>query len=551
MLWIIFPAKASTICTVLLPRPEKITRLRLRSSVKWSRRPCTPGSGISCTWRMGGASRSWACAAVAMAPRARAHRKAGFFMVMELVGVGSKRLSGNDFEDAQLRAALLVPWHGDEDPAPLRNEEGRARDRTGGDACDALVAVGIELLDHVEESFAAGHVDTPRCGVERQAIEDGDGGDARDNAAGIRVEHHDAGRSAHAEEEPVVRLVEVERHVLLDAGNDPFGDLLARLPVEDDDLALFRDEHEHASAAAFGDTASRMRIGGERGDLPASGRIEHGEVAELLARIAPAGAYVDLLRLGVVADRIRAEGHHGDPRNLERRAVERLQGAVPAARHEELVHFRDEQHALRLGEAGQRTRDFSGSHVDHLDGVLLERREEYAPPLHVGREVVDSPAHIGERDDLHGTQWRLVLSECRARHKGAGQAHPQRSRRIHRRVYTLRNPSESFQIPRYLPVRYFAPALRHLRMNSTCFAWSWYVRRPAPTTMGLMLFPSTFAMPAAVAVPCTSSRSEKSCDSFAMISCPSLDRRKSIQSFAACGCSARLDMNTMRDMTSV
>ncbi len=69
--------------------------------------------------------------------------------------------------------------------------------------------------------------------------------------------------------------------------------------------------------------------------------------------------------------------------------------------------------------------------------------------------------------------------------------------------------------------------------------------------MGLMLAPSAFTMPAAVAFPSTSSRSEKSCDSLAMISWPGFDRRKSTQSFAAFGWSARLEMNTMRDMTSV
>src|SRR5215212_10794336 len=96
-----------------------------------------------------------------------------------------------------------------------------------------------------------------------------------------------------------------------------------------------------------------------------------------------------------------------------------------------------------------------------------------------------------------------------------------------------------------------APAFRHLRRNSARFDWSWYVRRPGPTAIGLMLPPSVFARPAAVASPDTSSRSEKRRLSFAMISWPRRERRKSIQSFAALGFAACRAMNAMRDMTRV
>src|SRR5436190_7108758 len=126
MLWIMRPAKASTICTVSLPRPEKITRLRLRSSVKWSRRPCTPGSGISCTWRSGADSRS--CALAGAANAASAAAKSGDAMAKRLRWDGGDwlmidglwlGLSGNRLVDAQLRGATARGGQRDEEFLPF------------------------------------------------------------------------------------------------------------------------------------------------------------------------------------------------------------------------------------------------------------------------------------------------------------------------------------------------------------------------------------------------------------------------------------------------
>src|SRR5450631_3423410 len=135
--------------------------------------------------------------------------------------------------------------------------------------------VRVNLPRDVDEAFTAARVDSPRRPVKEKAVEHRHGRDGRDDGAGIRIEHDNAGGGAHTQKETVVFLVEVESDVFLDPGNRPLGYLDARLSIEDYDLRLFRYEDIQMPATLVGDTAARMRVRDDRGDLGTGHRAQH------------------------------------------------------------------------------------------------------------------------------------------------------------------------------------------------------------------------------------------------------------------------------------
>src|SRR6202011_2646758 len=143
---------------------------------------------------------------------------------------------------------------------PFRYENRCASNRSRGDAGDALVVVGIELLRDIDETFAAARVDSPRSPVIGKAVDHSHGRDGCDDGAGIRIEHDHARRRAHAQEETVVLLVEVQSDIFLDPGNRPFGQLGGLLGVEYEDLSLLRYEHIEMPATLIDDTTAGMRV---------------------------------------------------------------------------------------------------------------------------------------------------------------------------------------------------------------------------------------------------------------------------------------------------
>jgi len=54
------------------------------------------------------------------------------------------------------------------------------------------------------------------------------------------------------------------------------------------------------------------------------------------------------------------------------------------------------EHALRLRHSGDRPQSPARINIQDLDGSIHERRDEQAPPLHVGAEVIDPARDIGK-----------------------------------------------------------------------------------------------------------------------------------------------------------
>src|SRR5436190_14789386 len=104
---------------------------------------------------MGGDSLSSAAWLGAAAPNAAATRRkvqplarrsAGLVMGLSLGWELGRGVSGDDFEGTQLRRTLLVPRHGDIEPAPFGDEDRGACHRARGNAGNALIVIGVLLL---------------------------------------------------------------------------------------------------------------------------------------------------------------------------------------------------------------------------------------------------------------------------------------------------------------------------------------------------------------------------------------------------------------------
>src|SRR5689334_24857134 len=55
-----------------------------------------------------------------------------------------------------------------------------------------------------------------------------------------------------------------------------------------------------------------------------------------------------------------------------------------------------------------------GSQIDHLGGVVAERRHEQALAIDIDVEMIDATPHITQRNGLHKPERRSRLRDCRA-----------------------------------------------------------------------------------------------------------------------------------------
>ena len=82
----------------------------------------------------------------------------------------------------------------------------------------------------------------------------------------------------------------------------------------------------------------------------------------------------------------------------QRRRVEGADAAVPPVGDDQAVQLREDEDALRLGEAAKRLDAPTGAEIDHLDRVVAESGDEQPPTLRVDRQVIDAAANVGQLD---------------------------------------------------------------------------------------------------------------------------------------------------------
>src|SRR5207245_5005179 len=127
---------------------------------------------------------------------------------------------------------------------------------------------------------------------------------------------------------------------------------------------------------------------------------------------------VELPGARVVIAEVGAQGQALAAGHGQGLAVQDLRRAVVPTGHEQLVHIRCVEHALRLAEASEAAHPRPSTQVDDFHGVVLERGHEQALALEVDGQMVQASGDVGQGDRLNQSQRLLVL---RAQGNGEGE----------------------------------------------------------------------------------------------------------------------------------
>src|SRR4051794_28619223 len=129
-----------------------------------------------------------------------------------------------DFEDKNFSALVAAVRYSHEEFSPVWHEEASPRARCGRMMSDAIVVIGVLLLEDVQEALPADHVDPASTCVIKDIVGIADDFDRRGLLPGFGVNHQHARWSTAANQQPVMSLVQGHWVILQRGGYRPLGD---------------------------------------------------------------------------------------------------------------------------------------------------------------------------------------------------------------------------------------------------------------------------------------------------------------------------------------